>query len=185
MHRANKLTIKILKDLLKDVKSYNYENYVSKSFKLNNSVLEKCIELRREKYKIKNVPYKNYNYIENLNKNCENVIGYVRIPVGMIGPININNKNNYIPFATTEGALVSSINRGCKLLNLSKNEIIVEDIGMTRSPIIKCSSISELQNIKLWINNNFEEIKQVFEKDSNYTKLKKNRFFTGRKTFTY
>ena len=176
MHRANRLTVQVLKDLLKDVKSYNYENYVSKNFRLNNNVLEKCIELRREKYKIKNIPYKNYNYMENLNKNCENVVGYVRVPIGMIGPINIDNKNNFIPFATTEGALVSSINRGCKLLNLSKNEIIVEDIGMTRSPIIKCNSLSDLQNIKLWINDNLEDIKKVFEKDSNYTKLKKIDF---------
>ena len=176
MHRANRLTVKILKDLLKDVKSYNYENYVSKNFMLNNNVLEKCIELRREKYKIKNIPYKDYNYIENLNKNCENVVGYVRVPVGMIGPINIDNKNNFIPFATTEGALISSINRGCKLLNLSKNEIIVEDIGMTRSPIIKCNSLLDLQNIKRWIKDNFEDIKKVFEKGTNYTKLKKMDF---------
>jgi hydroxymethylglutaryl-CoA reductase (NADPH) len=176
MHRANRLTVKILKDLLKDVKSYNYENYVSKNFTLNNNVLEKCIELRREKYKIKDIPYKDYNYIENLNKNCENVVGYVRVPVGMIGPINIDNKSNFIPFATTEGALVSSINRGCKLLNLSKNEIIVEDIGMTRSPIIKCNSLLDLQKIKVWIKDNFEDIKKVFETDTNYTKLKKIDF---------
>ena len=51
MHRANRLTVKTLKDLLKDVKSYNYENYVSKNFKLNNNVLEKCIELRRKNIK--------------------------------------------------------------------------------------------------------------------------------------
>jgi len=172
MHRSSKLTIKTLKDLLRDVKSYNFENYVSKKFKLNNDVIEKCVELRRERYNITSIPYKNYNYLENLNKNCENVVGYVRIPVGMIGPININNKTNYIPFATTEGALVSSINRGCKLLNLSKNDIIVEDIGMTRSPIIKCNSLSEVKDIKSWINKNFKEITYIFENDSNHTKLK-------------
>ena len=176
MHRSNILTSKILKELLHDVKSYNFENFISKKIKLNNNILQNCVEIRRERYKIKNIPYKEFNYMENLNKNCENVIGYVRIPVGMIGPINIDNNINHIPFATTEGALVSSINRGCKLLNISKNEIVVEDIGMTRSPIIKCKSLLELNSIKLWINQNFNEIKKIFENDSNYTKLKDINF---------
>ena len=146
---------------------------LGKSYKLNNKLLEKCIQVRRNKYNIKNIPYKNFNYLENLNKNCENVVGYVRIPVvGMIGPINIDNNVNHIPFATTEGALVSSINRGCKLLNISKNEFLVEDIGMSRSPIIKCKSLKELYDIKIWIKNNFNVIKDIFQKDSNYTNLK-------------
>ena len=178
MYRPNIFNVSNLRDMLKDVKSYNFENYLINFFnlKLNNNILEKCVEIRRERYKIKNIPYKNYNYLKNLNKNCENVVGYVRIPVGMIGPINISNDKKFIPFATTEGALISSINRGCKLLNLSKNEIIVEDIGMTRSPIIKCKSLLEIQKIKNWINTNFNEVKIIFEKESNFTKLKKIDF---------
>jgi hydroxymethylglutaryl-CoA reductase (NADPH) len=168
----SRITTKLLKRLLKNVKSYNYENHINKIYTLNNELLEKCVEVRRHHYNIVDIPYKKFNYMENLNRNCENMVGYIRIPVGMIGPIKINDYTNYIPFATTEGALVSSINRGCKLLNISKNEIIVEDVGMTRSPIIKCNSISNLQNIKLWINNNFVNIKEIFDKDSEYTKLK-------------
>ena len=162
--------------MLKDVKAYNFENHIGKSYKLNNNLLEKCIQVRRNKYNIKNIPYKNFNYLENLNKNCENVVGYVRIPIGMIGPINIDNNINHIPFATTEGALVSSINRGCKLLNISKNEFLVEDVGMSRSPIIKCNSLKELYDIKIWIKNNFNVIKEIFQKDSNYTNLKEIDF---------
>lgn len=172
MNRWNNFKISHLKDILKDVKSYNFENYLCNFIKLNNNILQKCVEIRRDRFNIKNIPYKNYNYLKNLNKNCENVVGYVRIPIGMIGPIEINNDKKFIPFATTEGALVSSINRGCKLLCLSKNEIIVEDIGMTRSPIIKCKTLTELVNIKLWINENFKHIKNEFEKDSNFAILK-------------
>jgi hydroxymethylglutaryl-CoA reductase (NADPH) len=176
MYRSNIFNISNLKDILKDVKSYNFENYLLNFKKLNNNILKKCVEIRRERYKINNIPYNDFNYLKNLNKNCENVVGYVRIPIGMIGPINIDNNKKFIPFATTEGALVSSINRGCKLLNLSKNEIIVEDIGMTRSPIIRCNSLSEIIDIKLWINKNFNEIKNLFEKESNFSKLKSINF---------
>lgn len=166
----------LIKSALKNVKPYNYENIIKKSFNLDNNILEKCVEHRRQIYNIKNIPYKNYNYLQNLNRNCENVVGYVRIPVGMIGPINIENNVKNIPFATTEGALVSSINRGCKLLNISKTNIIVEDVGMTRSPIIKMNSLDDIIKLKNWINNNFDSIKEIFQKDTNYTKLKEIDF---------
>ena len=176
MHKYNYFKINKLRDLLKDVKTYNFENYLSNFLSLNNKILQNCVKLRRERFKIKKIPYKYYNYKENLNKNCENIVGYVRIPLGMIGPIRIGKEEKYIPFATTEGALVSSINRGCKLLNLSKNDIVVEDVGMSRSPIIKCKSLSELFKIKFWINTNFYEIKNIFESESKHTKLKKIDF---------
>ena len=52
-------------------------------------------------------------------RNCENVIGYVPIPVGIVGPININNRLVHVPIATTEGVLVASLNRGSKILHAS------------------------------------------------------------------
>jgi len=165
--------IRNILNLLKDIKPYNYENYLIKQkFQLDNNILEECVNLRRLHYNITDLPYKNFNYAQNLNHNCENVVGYVRVPTGIVGPVNINNKTNYVPIATTEGALISSMNRGCKLLNTSKTNIVVEDVGMTRSPIIKCNSLNEIIDIKQWINNNFNEIKIIFETDTRYTKLK-------------
>ena len=137
--------IKKFLNLLKNIKPYNYENYlIKKNINLNNNILEECVHLRRKHYNISNLPYKNFNYLQNLNRNCENIIGYTRIPTGIIGPVNINYQTNYVPIATTEGALISSINRGCKVLNMSKTNINVEDVGMTRSPIIKCNSLNEV-----------------------------------------
>ena len=165
--------IRNILNLLKNIKPYNYENYLIKQkFQLDNNILEECVNLRRLHYNITDLPYKNFNYAQNLNHNCENVVGYVRVPTGIVGPVNINNKTNYVPIATTEGALISSMNRGCKLLNTSKTNIVVEDVGMTRSPIIKCNSLNEIIDIKQWINNNFNEIKIIFETDTRYTKLK-------------
>lgn len=48
--------------------------------------------------------------------NCENIIGTVPVPHGMVGPFRINGIDRHIPFATTEGALVASLNRGAKVL---------------------------------------------------------------------
>src|SRR5256885_6718394 len=57
-------------------------------------------------------------------KNCENMIGIAQIPLGIAGPLQIQgeqaNGEFFIPLATTEGALVASINRGCKVITESK-----------------------------------------------------------------
>src|SRR4030042_7090269 len=48
------------------------------------------------------------------NKNCANLIGKVKIPLGIAGPLKIDGDyisgKVFVPLATTEGALVASVN---------------------------------------------------------------------------
>lgn len=122
------------------------------------------------------------NYSINMNeankKNIENPIGTIQIPVGVAGPVKINGNyakgNFYIPLATTEGALIASINRGCSTISKSggANVRIVDD-KMTRAPVLQVDSINNALIVKKWIESNFDAIKREAENTTKHGKLLK------------
>ena len=101
-------------------------------------------------------------------KNIEQPIGVVQIPVGIAGPLKINGDyaqgEFYVPLATSEGALIASINRGCSVIT-GAGGVTTKIIGdkMTRAPVIKAASVTEALEIKSWIENNFKELKKAAE----------------------
>lgn len=109
-------------------------------------------------------------------KNIENPIGAVQIPVGVAGPIKINGKEAqgeyYVPLATSEGALVASVNRGCSAITASGgvNARVIHD-QMTRAPVIKTSSAVEALKVKQWFEDNFIELKEIAESTTSHGKL--------------
>jgi len=108
--------------------------------------------------------------------NCEIVVGYVPIPVGIVGPITLNGESTYIPMATTEGCLVASTNRGCKAISAGSGAFstILRD-GITRAPCLRMRSASEAAVLKLWceVPENFALLKNAFETTTSFGKLKK------------
>ena len=106
---------------------------------------------------------------------CENLIGATIIPMGVAGPLKICNLRNYsIPLATTEGALIASVHRGCKAINLSGGATTAtEFVGTTRGPVFETSGIKESLKFKDWLNKNFNLLKNEAEKTSSHLKLLK------------
>lgn len=109
-----------------------------------------------------------------LGKNCENVIGTTEIPLGIAGPLLINqNKKYYLPLATTEGALVASINRGCKVISQAGGaDTFVQNAGTTRGPYLRIQSIKQGQEIIKYIDNNWKNIQATAQQNSNFISLK-------------
>ncbi len=106
--------------------------------------------------------------------NCENLIGSTSLPLGVAGPLKVNNNDFFVPLATTEGALVASVSRGCKAINMSGGATsYVENVGVTRGPVFETSGLQESFVFKKWLKDNFELLKMEAEKTSSYLKLKK------------
>lgn len=111
-------------------------------------------------------------------KNIENQIGTIQIPVGVVGPIEINMDDEtfktYVPMATTEGALLASVNRGCSTIRKSGGcNVSILANQMTRAPVIKTKSTRDANQLKQWIKNNFDEIKKVAQSTTSHGKLLK------------
>lgn len=110
------------------------------------------------------------------SKNCENMIGITQIPLGIAGSLRIKsslqNREVFIPLATTEGALVASVNRGSKAITQSGGvSIVSKKIGITRAPVFVVENVSEGEKAIDWIKNNFTEIKKITEETSSHLKL--------------
>lgn len=120
------------------------------------------------------LPYQHFDYRKVMNACCENVLGYVPIPVGYAGPLLLDGVSYYVPMATTEGALVASTNRGCKALSVRGVRSVVEDVGMTRAPCVRFPSVARASEAKLWVENetNYRIIKAEFDSTSRFGRLK-------------
>lgn len=128
---------------------------------------------------LSSLPHESYDYDEFYNsilgKNCESVIGYVPIPVGVVGPLNIDGNHVYVPMATTEGALVASTNRGCRAIDKSGGascEIMLN--GMTRAPLCRAKSVKEVSNIRRWLSEpeNHAVLAEAFNGTTNFGRLR-------------
>lgn len=121
---------------------------------------------------------------ENIVKgNCENFIGATQVPLGIAGPLKINfqiNKDKFqkrqimVPLATTEGALVASVNRGLKATYQSNGiNTFIENVGVTRGPLFRVKNIKEAQKIIFYVNKNINKLINISKKYSSHISLLK------------
>ncbi|TEB33925.1 hypothetical protein FA13DRAFT_1730219 [Coprinellus micaceus] len=155
---------------------------LEKLFGMNE--LERAVRVRRaiisrssatKTLESSSIPYENYDYSRVIGACCENVVGYIPIPLGVAGPLNVDGTSFPIPMATAEGTLVASTSRGCKALNAGGgvSTVLVGD-AMTRGPAIDFPSIKVAAQAKAWVDSaeGYAEMKAAFESTSRFAKLK-------------
>ena len=108
--------------------------------------------------------------------NVENFIGVAQVPIGLAGPLRVNgehaNGEFFIPIATTEGAVVSSYNRGMRLLTaIGGVKTTVVDDGMQRAPVFLFHDARESKEFGAWVDRNMGPIRRHAEKTTAYGKL--------------
>jgi hydroxymethylglutaryl-CoA reductase (NADPH) len=125
-----------------------------------------------------------------VNRNIENMIGATQVPLGIAGPMKLKTKNQrpktyFLPLATTEGALVASVNRGCKATRLSGGiKTFVKDVGVSRAPVFKVKDLREAEKLVEWTKKHFKKLKKTAEKTSGHLKLLEIRpTFFGRNVY--
>jgi hydroxymethylglutaryl-CoA reductase (NADPH) len=121
--------------------------------------------------------------------NIENLIGFTQVPVGAIGPLKINGDHAkgeyYVPLSTTEGALISSFNRGARVITLSggANVAIVRD-SIQRAPFFELENLFKAREFIEWIGKQFVWLQQIAQSTTNNGKLLSyNAFMQGKIVF--
>ncbi|EEP76858.1 3-hydroxy-3-methylglutaryl-coenzyme A reductase [Uncinocarpus reesii 1704] len=120
------------------------------------------------------VPYEHYNYSLVHGACCENVIGYLPLPLGVAGPLTVDGQSYFIPMATTEGVLVASTSRGCKAINAGGGaSTVVTGDGMTRGPCVGFPSLARAGAAKVWIDSEEGQtvMKNAFNSTSRFARL--------------
>ncbi|KAK1439262.1 hypothetical protein QVD17_05078 [Tagetes erecta] len=120
------------------------------------------------------LPLEGFDYDSILGQCCEMPVGYVQIPVGIAGPLLLNETEFSVPMATTEGCLVASTNRGCKAIYISGGAtcILLKD-GMTRAPVVRFGTAKRAAELKQFLESpmNFDTLAVVFNKSSRFGRL--------------
>ncbi|TFK41635.1 hydroxymethylglutaryl-coenzyme A reductase-domain-containing protein [Crucibulum laeve] len=150
---------------------------------LGPNELERAVRIRRalisrssitQSLESSDIPLVNYDYSRVIGACCENVVGYIPLPFGIAGPLNVDGTLYPVPMATAEGTLVASTSRGCKALNAGGGvtTVLTQD-AMTRGPAIDFPSIVNAAEAKAWTDSEegYAIMKESFESTSRFAKL--------------
>jgi len=116
---------------------------------------------------LRGLPVEGFDYEAIYGRCCELPVGFVQLPVGVVGPLLLDGKEYLVPMATTEGCLVASTNRGCKAVTISggASSVILRD-GITRAPIVRFGSAKRAAEVKSFVEDarNFDDLAMVFNR---------------------
>ena len=116
------------------------------------------------------------NMPEDLKGIIENHIGYMKIPMALAGPLQVDGGyakgEYYVPLCTLEGTLAISMTRGMvatkRCGGIRVNHIKQE---LSRAPVFLFDDLNQADQFSGWIKRNFKSIKRIADSTSNYGKL--------------
>jgi hydroxymethylglutaryl-CoA reductase (NADPH) len=108
--------------------------------------------------------------------NIENMVGAVQVPMGVAGPVTVDggaaDGEAYLPLATTEGALLASVNRGCSVLDAAGGaRARITKSGMTRAPVFRVDDVVEAEALVAWVRDNTDRLREAAAGTTNHGEL--------------
>ncbi len=113
---------------------------------------------------------------EDAAANIENAVGAVQVPMGVAGPIPVDggaaSGDVHLPLATTEGALVASVNRGCSVVREAGGATArVTKSGMTRAPVFRVPDVAAAEAMVGWVRDNEDRLREAAEETTSHGEL--------------
>lgn len=114
--------------------------------------------------------------VEHFVGNIENMIGTVKVPVGVIGPLRINGVfalgDYFVPLATTEAALVASYARGANAAGKAGGiSVATLGEGVLRTPAFRFASIGDAGLFVNWVVGHADSLVAAAETTTHHGKL--------------
>jgi len=108
--------------------------------------------------------------------NVENLVGAAQVPMGVAGPVPVDGGaaagEYYLPLATTEGALVASVNRGLAAIRDAGGATArVTASGMTRAPVFSVAGVAEAETVLEWVAANGDALAAAAESTTSHGEL--------------
>jgi hydroxymethylglutaryl-CoA reductase (NADPH) len=113
---------------------------------------------------------------ETYERNIENFIGTVQVPVGIAGPLRVNgifaHGDYHIPLATTEAALVASYHRGACLVTAAGGaaSALVNE-SLNRSPAFAFATLAEAGQFLQWTMAQLDRFREIVAASSRHARL--------------
>ncbi|OIB57587.1 hydroxymethylglutaryl-CoA reductase (NADPH) [Natrialba sp. SSL1] len=113
---------------------------------------------------------------EQADSAVENMIGAAQIPMGVVGPVDVSGSaadgEHYLPMATTEGALLASVNRGLSVIRSADGaDARVTKNGMTRAPVFRVEGVAEAAETVEWVDDNVDALREAAESTTSHGEL--------------
>lgn len=152
------------------VPRYARQGYDSESVRLRRAWIESAVNSPLKQIGAFSIPS------VHMKGNIENPIGAVQVPLGIAGPLLINGLCArgvfYVPFATTEGALVRSYERGMTVLTRSGGvDARVHRDENCIAPTFLLRDVAQAYEFVSWLQAHFSKIREESEATTEHGKL--------------
>ena len=115
-------------------------------------------------------------HLDSYRRNIEHLIGTVKVPIGLAGPLRVNGLHAqgdfYAPLATTEATLVATYSRGCRLITEAggASAALISE-GVSRAPVVVFHNLPEMGLFLDWVFRHMDKVEAAANASSAFGRL--------------